>query len=183
MARPRTGAKKAQDMQAVQISLLLVFPALAIVGALKDLTSYTIPNWISLALVAAFVGAALVVGAPLPVVGLCLAAGLGGLLLGMAMFAAGWIGGGDGKLFAVCALWLGWPAILPFMLYTGLAGGALTFAILALRSAWLAPAVAGGPAWIRKLGTDGGDLPYGVAIAVGALAAFPQGALTHGILG
>lgn len=170
-------------MQALQIPLLLIFPALAIVGALKDLTSYTIPNWISLSLIAAFVPAALVSGVPLAPIGLCLAVGLGALVLGMGMFAAGWIGGGDGKLFAACALWLGWPAVLPFMLYTGLAGGALTFAILGLRSGWLAPAVAGGPAWLRKLGTNGGDLPYGVAIAVGALAAFPQGALAHGILG
>ncbi|WP_297512864.1 prepilin peptidase [uncultured Caulobacter sp.] len=170
-------------MQAIQIPLLLIFPALAIVGALKDLTSYTIPNWISLALIAAFVPAALVSGAPLGQIGLCLAVGFVGLLMGMGMFAAGWIGGGDGKLFAVCALWLGWPAALPFMLYTGLAGGALTFAILALRSGWLAPAVAGGPAWLRKLGAEGGDLPYGVAIAIGALVAFPQGALAHGLLG
>ncbi len=170
-------------MQAVQIPLLLIFPALAIVGALKDLTSYTIPNWISLALIAAFAPAALACGASPAAIGLCLATGLGGLVLGMGMFAAGWIGGGDGKLFAVCALWLGWPAALPFMLYTGLAGGALTFAILALRSGWVAPAVAGGPAWVRKLAANGGDLPYGVAIAVGALAAFPQGALSHGILG
>jgi prepilin peptidase CpaA len=170
-------------MQALQIPLLLIFPALAIVGALKDLTSYTIPNWISLALIAAFVPAALVSGAPLGQIGLCLAVGVGALVLGMGMFAAGWIGGGDGKLFAVCALWLGWPAALPFMLYTGLAGGALTFVILALRSAWLAPAVAGGPAWLRKLGTTGGDLPYGVAIAVGALAAFPHGALARQVLG
>lgn len=170
-------------MQAVQIPLLLVFPALAIVGALKDLTSYTIPNWISLALLVAFVPAALVCGASLATIGLCLAVGLGGLVMGMGMFAAGWIGGGDGKLFAVCALWVGWPAALPFMLYTGLAGGAVTFAILALRSGWLAPAVAGAPGWVRKLGTTNGDLPYGVAIAIGALAAFPEGVLAHGILG
>jgi prepilin peptidase CpaA len=169
-------------MQALQIPLLLVFPALAIVGALKDLTSYTIPNWISLALIAAFVPAALVSGAPLSQIGLCLAVGFAGLMLGMGMFAAGWIGGGDGKLFAVCALWLGWPAALPFMLYTGLAGGALTFAILGLRSGWLTPVVAGGPSWLRNLGKEGGDLPYGVAIAIGALAAFPQGALAHGVL-
>ena len=38
--------------------------------------------------------------------------------------------------------------------------------------------MAGSPAWVRKLGAEGGDIPYGVAIAVGALAAFPQGALT-----
>lgn len=170
-------------MQAIQIPLLLVFPALAVVGGLKDLTSYTIPNWISLALIAAFFPAALVSGAPLADVGLCLAAGLGALVLGMGMFAAGWIGGGDGKLLAVCALWLGWPAVLPFLLYTGLAGGALTLAILSLRSGWVAPLIAGGPTWVRNLGKDGGDLPYGVAIAVGALAAFPDGALARGILG
>lgn len=170
-------------MQAFQISLLLVFPALAIVGALKDLTSYTIPNWISLALVAAFVPAALVSGASLGQIGLCAAAGFGALVLGAGMFAAGWIGGGDGKLLAACALWLGWPAVLPFMLYTALAGGVLTFLILALRSGWVAPVLAGGPAWMRRLGTQGGDLPYGAAIAAGALAAFPQGLLAHGVLG
>ncbi|HJV43641.1 prepilin peptidase [Caulobacter sp.] len=170
-------------MHVLQISLLLVFPALAIVGALKDLTSYTIPNWISLALVAAFVPAALVSGAPLGQIGLCLAAGFGALVLGVAMFAAGWIGGGDGKLLAACALWLGWPAVLPFMLYTALAGGALTFLILGLRSAWVAPVLAGGPAWMRRLGVQGGDLPYGAAIAAGALAAFPQGLLAQSILG
>ena len=164
-------------MQAIQIPLLLVFPALAVIGGLKDLTSYTIPNWISLALIAAFFPAALISGAPLGDVGLCLAAGLGALVLGMGMFAAGWIGGGDGKLLAVCALWLGWPAIMPFLLYTGLAGGALTLGILMLRSGWFTPIIAGGPVWLRNLSKDGGDLPYGVAIAVGALAAFPEGAL------
>lgn len=170
-------------MQALQISLLMVFPALAIVGALKDLTSYTIPNWISLALIAAFVPAALASGVGLAGFGLCLATGLGALVLGMGMFAAGWVGGGDGKLLAACALWMGWPAVLPFLLYTGLAGGALTFAILALRSGWVAPMVAGGPAWVRRLGQQGGDLPYGVAIATGALAAFPKALLAQGVLG
>jgi prepilin peptidase CpaA len=170
-------------MQSLQILLLLVFPALAIVGALKDLTSYTIPNWVSLALVAAFVPAALVSGAPLGGVGLCLAAGFGALVLGMGMFAAGWIGGGDGKLLAACALWMGWPAVLPFLLYTALAGGALTFAILALRSGWVAPIVAGGPPWVRRLGQQGGALPYGVAIAAGALIAFPEALLVQGVLG
>lgn len=170
-------------MHLIQISLLMIFPALAIVAALKDVTSYTIPNWISLALIAAFFPTALVSGATWPAIGLCLAIGVGGLLLGMGMFAAGWIGGGDAKLFAASALWIGWPAAVPFMLATGLAGGALTFGILALRSGWLEPVLAGGPAWLRKLGAQGGDIPYGVAIAAGALATFPQGALASAILG
>jgi len=165
-------------MHAIQIPLLLIFPALAIVAALKDATSYTIPNWISLALIAAFVPAAAFSGASLPAIGLCLASGLCALLLGMGMFAAGWIGGGDAKLFAASVLWLGWPAAAPFMLVTGMAGGALTLGLLTLRSGWFEPVLAGSPAWVRKLGAKGGDIPYGVAIAVGALAAFPQGALT-----
>ena len=138
-------------MQVLQISLLLIFPALAIAGALKDLTSYTIPNWISLALIVAFVPAALASGASLPQIGLCLATGFGALALGMGMFAAGWVGGGDGKLLAACALWMGWPAVLPFLLYTALAGGALTFAILALRSGWVAPeALLGCAGWASR---------------------------------
>ncbi|TCS18250.1 prepilin peptidase [Caulobacter sp. BK020] len=165
-------------MHTLQFALLLIFPALVVVAALKDVTSYTIPNWISLALIAAFAPIALVSGASLATLGLCLASGFVALLVGMGMFAAGWIGGGDAKLFAAAVLWLGWPATLPFMLVTGLAGGALTLGLLSLRSGWFEPVLAGSPAWLRKLGAQGGDIPYGVAIAVGALAAFPQGALT-----
>jgi prepilin peptidase CpaA len=164
-------------MQSLQFALLLVFPALLIVAALKDVTSYTIPNWISLALIAAFAPAALVSGASLATVGLCLAAGLVALLAGMGMFAAGWIGGGDAKLFAASLLWLGWPAAGSFMLVTALAGGALTLGLLSLRSGWFEPVLAGSPGWVRKLGAKDGDIPYGVAIAAGALMAFPQGAL------
>ena len=170
-------------MQTFQFALLLVFPALAVVAALKDATSFTIPNWISLALIVAFGPVALASGASLATIGLCLAAGVVALLAGMGMFAAGWIGGGDAKLFAASALWLGWSASLPFMLITGLAGGALTLGLLSLRSGWFEPILAGSPAWVRKLGADGGDIPYGVAIAVGALAAFPQGALTLAVGG
>jgi prepilin peptidase CpaA len=168
-------------MQTFQFALLLVFPALVVIAALKDVTSFTIPNWISLALIAAFAPAALFSGASLAQIGLCLAVGAGALAAGMGMFAAGWIGGGDAKLFAAAALWLGWPAALTFMIATGLAGGLLTFGILGLRSGWFEPVLAGSPPWVRKLGAQGGDIPYGVAIAVGALTAFPQGALALAI--
>ena len=45
-----------------QTLLVLVFPALVITAALRDVVSYTIPNWISLALIAAFPVAALAQG-------------------------------------------------------------------------------------------------------------------------
>jgi prepilin peptidase CpaA len=159
---------------------LLVFPALVIVGAVRDLVSYRIPNWISLALLAGFglaAGAGLAAGLPLQVLGLNLGVGAAALAAGMAMFAAGWIGGGDAKLFAAAALWLGWPAAAAFVLVTGLAGGALALLLLSLRSPVVRPMALVGPAWMARLAEPGESAPYGVAIAVGALAAFPASAL------
>lgn len=156
-----------------QTLLLSTFPALVIVAGLRDVTSYTIPNWISLALIAAFVPAALAGGLAWPVIGLQLAFGVVALVAGMAMFALGWIGGGDAKLFAAVGLWLGWPASLTYLLVTGVTGGVLAVGLLSLRSLWMRPYVQGGPQWFGRLATPGENVPYGFAIAAGALAAFP----------
>ena len=63
----------------------------------------------------------------LPAQGYLMALGLfvAALVAGMAMFALGWIGGGDAKLFAACGLWLGGAAIFPFLAWTAIAGGGL----------------------------------------------------------
>jgi len=157
----------------LQAALAVIFPALVIVAALKDVTSYTIPNRIPLALVAAFPAAALAAGLPAGDIGLHLGVGLAALVLGMVMFALRWIGGGDAKLFAAAALWLGWPAAASYATWTALAGGGLALSLLALRSGYLKPYVVTGPAWFSRLAETGENVPYGVAIAAGALAAFP----------
>ncbi|MEI9965544.1 MAG: prepilin peptidase [Caulobacteraceae bacterium] len=113
--------------------LLAVFPAGVIVAALKDATTFTIPNWISAGLVIAFFPMALLAHMPLSAVGISLAAGFAALVAGIGMFAAGWCGGGDAKLLAASALWLGWPGVLPFLAVTGIAGGAVTLGLLAAR--------------------------------------------------
>jgi prepilin peptidase CpaA len=164
-------------MSFVHAILLLVFPALVIVGALRDLTSYTIPNWVSGLLILGFVPAALILGLPLTTMGQHFGVGVAALIVGMAMFALNWIGGGDAKLFAAGGLWLGWPASLDYLLVTAIAGGVLTFALLGLRSPLVRPYVLSGPGWVGRLAEPRGDLPYGVAIAIGALAAFPGSAL------
>jgi prepilin peptidase CpaA len=161
----------------LQTLVLLVFPLLVIGAALRDVVSYTIPNWISLALVAGFPVAALAFGVAIPMIGLHLAIGVGALVVGMGMFAAGWIGGGDAKLFAATALWLGWPATLNYLAVTGLGGGALAVGLLALRAPVMRPFVCNGPAWFVRLAEPGENVPYGVAIAVGALFAFPASTL------
>ncbi|WP_304166126.1 prepilin peptidase [Phenylobacterium aquaticum] len=166
-----------------QTLLLSTFPALVIVAGMRDVTSYTIPNWISLALIAAFVPAALAGGLTLPAIGLQLAFGVVALVAGMAMFALGWIGGGDAKLFAAVGLWLGWPASITYLLVTGVTGGALAVGLLSLRSLWMRPYVQGGPPWFGRLATPGENVPYGFAIAAGALTAFPASALGLALMG
>ena len=105
------------------------------------------------------------------------------LLAGMGMFAVGWIGGGDAKLFAAASLWLGWPSMPLFLLVTAMAGGGLAVLLLQVRSAWVRPYLVTGPTWLARLATPGGDVPYGVAIALGAMVAFPTSPLVHAFHG
>ncbi|WP_293676512.1 prepilin peptidase [uncultured Phenylobacterium sp.] len=154
-------------------ALSLAFPALTLFAAAKDATSFRIPNWISLALAVLFPAAALAVGMPITDIGLHLAIGTAALVLGMVMFALRWLGGGDAKLMAAAALWLGWPALMTFLAGAALAGGVLAVLLLALRSPGLRLVALRGPPWMSKLAEPGEGVPYGVAIAAGVLAAFP----------
>jgi prepilin peptidase CpaA len=173
-------------IHALLSAALLVFPLLLILGAVSDLASYRIPNWISLALVAGFLGGAAAgvsAGAPLSAVGLDLAVGAGALAAAVLMFALRWIGGGDAKLFAAAALWLGWPALPTYLGATAIAGGALALLLLALRSATLRPLALAGPGWVVRLAEPGESVPYGVAIAIGGLAAFPASPFAKAVWG
>ena len=168
-------------MNLLQAAALTVFPALVIIAALTDIASFTIPNRLTLLLAACYVPVALIVGRPLGEIGFGLGVGAIALIVAVAMFAAGWIGGGDAKLFAAVTLWLGWPACASFLMITALAGGALALLLLNVRATWLKPYLAGAPPWLDKLTTTGEAVPYGVAIAFGALLAFPQSSLLHGL--
>ena len=159
------------------ILLLAVFPALVIVAAVKDLISFTIPNWISLALVGLYLPVALLIGLGFDEIGRAAAVSLVLLAVGVGMYAMGWIGGGDAKLLAAAGLWLGWATVLHFVLFTALAGGALALLLLSARNTPLVVLTLRGPGWVQRLAEKGGPAPYGVAICFGALAAFPMSAL------
>ena len=89
------------------------------------------------------------------------------LALGIAAFSGGWLGGGDAKLLAACALWMGPDQIVPFLFHTALAGGAM--ALLWRFEAPVRFALARGGLDVQIVATRA--LPYGLAIAVGALFA------------
>lgn len=166
----------------VQTVLLVICPALLIVAALKDVTTYTIPNWISLVLIAAFFPTALLMGLPLEGIGLHLGLGLAALVAGMLMFALGWIGGGDAKVFAATTLWLGWPASATFLMVTAIAGGVLAMTLLAMRSMLIRRYMSTGPTWLSRLAEPGENAPYGLAICIGGLAAYPASTLVQALV-
>jgi prepilin peptidase CpaA len=152
--------------------LPLAFAGLVIVAAMTDLATFTIPNWISVVLALAFAPFALLAGASIGAVAQNLGVGVAVFVLAAGMFAFGWIGGGDAKLMAAASLWVGLKGLPAFAVFTGLAGGGLVLVLLAMRSAWIRPIAAAGPSWTQRLATPGESAPYGVAIAIGALAAF-----------
>ena len=99
-----------------------------------------------------------------PAIGWHLLAGLLGLAMGFTLFALGWIGGGDAKLFAAVALWLGLKDLMPYALVASVFGGALTIAVLLLRQCPL-PALLARQGWIVRLHDARSGIPYGVALA------------------
>lgn len=163
-------------MTELSLILLAVFPVLAIIAAVHDLTTMKIPNWISGLLILGFFPAALALGLPLSVVGASAGVAVAALFVGAGMFALNWIGGGDAKLLAASVLWMGVSGTLPFLLYTALAGGGFCLLLLTARS-HLPLFAQTGPGWVMRLMQPRGDIPYGVAIAIGALLAYPSSPL------
>jgi len=153
---------------------MLVYVALVLYGAWSDARALRIPNWVSLALLAAFVPAALAAGIGLEATAWHLGAGVLVLVCGFTLFAFGMIGGGDAKLLAAAALWVGWGAgLIYFIVWVALLGGVLSLGVVLLRKGlglW--------PDWLVKraegLFAPNRAVPYGLAIAAGALITVPK---------
>ena len=164
------------------LAILTVFPAAVAFAAAMDVFTMTIPNRISLALVAAFVLLAPMMGLGPWAMASHFGAGLVVLAGGILLFIPGWIGGGDAKLAAAVALWLGFDHVLIFLLCASLVGGSLATTILALRQLPMPVMIAAQP-WAARLHSRGGGIPYGVALAIGALWVYPHTAWFTGLAG
>jgi len=150
---------------------VLLFPLGLVYAAIRDVASYEIPNWLSVALVADFVILALALSFDWRVIGLHLGAGLVVLVVGALLFAAGLLGGGDGKLMAAAAVWVGWAQLFRFIMVVAVAGGGLALLVLAIRRFGFLGGLAGWR-WFERLRTPDHGIPYGVAIGIGGLAVF-----------
>ncbi|MCW6506489.1 prepilin peptidase [Hyphomicrobiales bacterium BP6-180914] len=152
-------------------------------AAISDVLTMTIANRLSVLLVVGFVVLALLAGLPVAVIGLDhLACGAAVLLLTFTLFAFGWIGGGDAKLAAATAVWLGWSHLGDYGLLTSLLGAGLTLLILQFRRLAL-PEFCCRQAWLMRLHEKHNGVPYGVALAVAGLVIYPDTRLWQNVMG
>jgi prepilin peptidase CpaA len=156
-----------------ELLVLLVLPALLATAAGWDLASFTIPNFIQVALLAVFVVLVFALGMSPGVFAMHLLAGLLGLMAGFALFALGYVGGGDAKLFACVALALGLNDLLDYAVLASIFGGALTLCLLMGRKMPL-PRFLAEQSWILRLHDEREGIPYGVALALGAFVILPH---------
>jgi prepilin peptidase CpaA len=161
-----------------QFLLLLVLPALLAAAAVWDLASFTIPNYVALALAAAFGFFAVAMGFSFAAIGLHLLVGLIALVIGFTMFAFNYIGGGDAKLYAGVALWLGPHDLVTYSLIATTLGGVLTLTLLGMRQLPLPTGLAR-QGWILKLHDSSSGIPYGVALAAGFFVTLPHAEILH----
>jgi prepilin peptidase CpaA len=152
---------------------LMLFPALMAFAAASDLFTMTISNRVSLALAAGFMALALLGGMALPDILSHVAAGAAVLAAAFVCFAFGWVGGGDAKVAAAAALWFGFGHLLNYLVYASLFGGALTLLLLQFRQ-WPLPYQLAGQTWLLRLHAKESGIPYGVALAIGALMIYPE---------
>jgi prepilin peptidase CpaA len=152
---------------------LMLFPALMAFAACSDLLTMTISNRVSLALVAGFFALALVIGMNPALILSHIGAAAAVLAVAFVFFARGWIGGGDAKLAAATALWLGFDHLMPYLLYASVFGGLLSILLLNVRTMPL-PGLLSGKPWAERLHHPDSGVPYGIALAAAALVVYPD---------
>ncbi len=146
--------------------LSFALAALLVLAAAEDAWRMRISNLTSGMILIGAVIAAVIVGPTLALWqnGAML---VGLLALGLPLFAAGKMGGGDVKLLAATGAWFNFDGGLLMVVCTLIAGGLLTLIILAARMFSWPEAMRSRVALLRR----GSGIPYGIAIAIGGLIA------------
>lgn len=160
-------------MQMIENLPLIIFPALMIFAALSDLLTFTIPNRVPLLLFLGYIAIAIYSGFTFEQVSQDLLCGFVVLLISVALFSFNLIGGGDAKLAAATAFWLGWENLFSYGVVASLAGFLLTLLIVGVRFSDLPPRLMS-IGVISRLANKANGVPFGVALAVGGLIVYPQ---------
>ncbi|MDZ7822656.1 MAG: prepilin peptidase [Ahrensia sp.] len=153
--------------------ILVVFPFAMIYAALSDALTMTIANRVSGLLIVTFLLIAPFIFSSWSEFGLHVLGFAVVLAATFTLFALGTMGGGDAKLMASTALWMGFTThLMTYLLIATVAGGVLTLLLMALRNSSFSVFVGEVPA-LRRI-VDEKDIPYGIALATGGLVTFVE---------
>jgi prepilin peptidase CpaA len=157
--------------------IFVVFPFCMVYAALSDILSMKIANTVSMVLLLTFAVVAPFTDMEWSTYAWHFAAGALVLTVTFSLFALGGMGGGDAKLLAASAVWMGLGnQLLGYLLATTILGGVLTIAILSYRRSPLA-LYTGRNIFLRHFADETAGIPYGVALGLGGLIAYPDSAL------
>lgn len=166
----------------VTAAILVIFPLCMAMAACSDLLTMTIPNRVSVILIASFLMLAPFAGLSLQDVLMHLAGG--GLVFAVcfALFAFGIMGGGDAKVLAASALWFGLnQSLLFYIIYVSMFGGLLSMAIISMHFQHNLIIAYGIP--MPRTLMYKKKIPYGIAIGAAAFVAYPSSPLVLSALG
>ncbi|MDN5926856.1 MAG: prepilin peptidase [Hyphomicrobiales bacterium] len=161
----------------LQAAIFVVFPFCMVFAAISDMLSMTIANRVSIVLAMTFAIVAPLTGMEWSAYGLHLAAGAAVLAVTFTLFAIGGMGGGDAKLLAATSVWMGFGMpLVEYLVYASVFGGVLTMAVLTYRSSAV-HTFFGRNLFLRQFADDRKGVPYGIALGIGGLLAFPDSPL------
>ena len=149
----------------------LGFGALLLAASVSDVLRLRIPNPIPLGLLALFALELVLGTGPAAPFDHLMAMGLALAVL-LPLFALDMLGGGDVKLLAAVALWLGMTKLAPLLILVGIAGGMFALLWLALR--WLVRTGLPGRSLPMSLQARA-PLPFALPIAIVAMLQLPTG--------
>lgn len=154
--------------------IFVVFPFCMLFAAISDMLSMTIANRVSLVLVATFAVVAPLTGMEWSTYGLHFAGGAMVLCVTFALFALGGMGGGDAKLMAATAVFMGFNIHLAeYLVVSAFIGGIITIAILSYRNSALS-VFTSRSMFLRHFANQDVGIPYGIALGIGGLIIYPE---------
>lgn len=157
--------------------IFVVFPFCMLFAAISDILSMTIANRVPVLLVVTFALVAPLTGMEWATYGWHFAAGALVLAVTFGLFALGGMGGGDAKLLAATAIWMGLNIhLVEYLVASTFIGGLLTLVILAFRKSPLAAITSHNP-FLRHFADETSGVPYGIALGIGGLLTYPASPL------
>ncbi|CAN7723290.1 A24 family peptidase [Mesorhizobium sp. LjRoot246] len=157
--------------------IFVVFPFCMLFAAISDMLSMTIANRVPVVLVVVFALVAPLTGMEWAAYGGHFAAGALVLAVTFGLFAMGGMGGGDAKLLAATAMWMGLNVnLVAYLVASTIIGGLLTFAIILYRKSLLAAVTSRNP-FLRHFADEENGVPYGIALGLGGLLTYPDSPL------